>query len=236
MNSPATQQVLFVDTDRYGRITILYGDRVQRLTRKQFIELLRNVKPTVLVADKPLRISYPQIVLKHQELMSHARKRLGLKKSDENDVKVLKYLYETQPDKFRRYTAVERLVDKYVAALKALEHVKNEFECWREVRNQLIDEVENELGMIINHDIYEHVKRKVREKFRLNFESLPLKLLVQYTAEKLKENPDMSLNQFLKKLKIKPGIPGAGKKSNLHMLISMAAYPLYVRKKNTEVW
>jgi len=36
------ERLVFVDTDRYGRVVALYGDRVPKLTRRQFMVFLRK--------------------------------------------------------------------------------------------------------------------------------------------------------------------------------------------------
>jgi len=173
------EDVIFVDTDRWGRVTALYNGKVLRFTRRRFVEFLKEAKPIAIVTDKPLDIPYPQIVLRHPQLLAQTRRRLGLEKSDENDVKVLKHLYETKPDAFKQYTITENFMDKYMAVVEAIRCVKRGgLECRKDVERLLLGEVEEKLNRILDREIYEHVKRKAKEKFGLNLNGVAFKLLI----------------------------------------------------------
>jgi len=222
--SDCKRKLVFADTDRYGRIAMLYGGEVERVTKSRFLEFLEEVRPSAIVADKPLNPSYPQIVLRRPQLISQVRRTLGLEKSEENDVKALKYIYETRPDAFKRCTATERLIGKYMAVVKVMERVKESgVKRWREVKKILFSEIEEELAAVLDHEIYRHAREKARKKFGLNLNSLPLKLLVQYTVEMLRESPTMSLSKYLRKLGLKGG--------KIHRLLSIAAHPIRVHKR-----
>ena len=112
-----------------------------------------------------------------------------------------------------------------MAALKAIEHVnkKSIFKCHKKVERLLIGEVEEELDAILDHSVYGHVKRKAKEKFGMNLNSAALKLLVQHTIETLKENPSMSLNEYLKRL----GIKGR----RIDQLLSISTLPIRVKSR-----
>ena len=72
--------------------------------------------------------------MRHPQLLAQTRRRLGLEKSDENDVKVLKHLYEAKPDAFKQYTITENLMDKYMAVVEAIRCVKRgRLECRKDV-------------------------------------------------------------------------------------------------------
>ena len=91
----------------------------------------------------------------------------------------------------------------------------------------LLGEVEEKLNRILDREIYEHVKRKAKEKFGLNLDGVAFKLLIQYTIELLRENPNMSLNEYLRKL----GVIGRAKNGKLRRLLSVATLPIYINKK-----
>ena len=63
--------------------------------------------------------------MKHTQLLAQTRKKLGLRKSEENDARILKSIYEERPEAFKRHTAVERLISKYVVAAKIVKSAES---------------------------------------------------------------------------------------------------------------
>ena len=219
-------EVIYVDTDRFGRIIIDYNDKITRLTKKQFQQLLNKQQP-MLVVDKPLDIPYfLQLYLKRPEYISQYRKKLKLKKNDFNDLKVLKYIYAEHPEYFESYTEIDYLITKYLDICK-ISFLKRRFNCWKEIKRELEKEVEKGLKAIKNKIIIQQTTEKIKRDLKITLNSLAYKLIVYWTIEQFKQKPNMSLNRYLGKI----GLKGKNKKTKIYKLFIIAAHPIALRHK-----
>jgi hypothetical protein len=100
---------VFVDFGR-NRVYALPEDGGEVVVFNDFLEMFEKLRPTIVVAD-----SYPRkllqtmtrfsgatfLRLRDLKKLSNERRNNGLRKTDENDVKVLRQIFQGRPDLFQ---------------------------------------------------------------------------------------------------------------------------------------